>query len=88
MANKRQPKKKKKEQEAKELPPEFNEPWIAKRTGYLIITLMSLGFTIFIAWQLWPTEGWTGILWGLGIGASLWAVFLLSMGFNKFVRGR
>jgi hypothetical protein len=85
MANKKHPKKKK-EQEPKKDVPEFNEPWLAKRTGLTIMTLMSLGFTIFIAWQLWPTERWTGILWGLGIGASLWAVFLLSFGFNKLVR--
>ena len=85
MANKKQPKKKK-EAEPKKIPPNINDPWIAKRTGFMIITLMSLGFTIFVSWQLYPTEGFTGILWGLGIGISLWLVFLLSLGFNKLVR--
>lgn len=86
MANKKQPKKKKQEEAPKKIAPITNEPWIAKRTGFLIITLMSLGFTIFVAWQLYPTEGITGILWGLGIGLSLWFIFLLSLGFNKLVR--
>ena len=86
MANKKQPKKKKQEVEPKKIPPNINDPWIAKRTGFMIITLMSLGFTIFVSWQLYPTEGFTGILWGLGIGISLWLVFLLSLGFNKLVR--
>ncbi len=85
MANKKQPKKKK-EQKPKKVAPATNEPWIAKRTGFLIITLMSLGFAIFVTWQLFPTEGSTGILWGLGIGLSLWVIFLLSLGFNKLVR--
>jgi hypothetical protein len=85
MANKKQPQKKK-VQEPKKVAPVTNEPWIAKRTGFLIITLMSLGFTIFVTWQLYPTEGFTGVLWGLGIGISLWVVFLLSLGFNKLVR--
>lgn len=87
MANKKQPKKKKEEEEP-QIPPITNGPWIAKRTGFTIITLMSLGFTIFVSWQLYPTEGFTGILWGAGIGLSLWAIFLLSLGFNKLVRRR
>lgn len=86
MANKKQPKKKKIPEEQKKIPPERNEPWIAKRTGFLIITLMSLGFTIFVSWQLYPTEGFKGLLWGAGIGLSLWVIFLLSLGFNKLVR--
>ncbi|MCB9421798.1 MAG: hypothetical protein H6667_18505 [Ardenticatenaceae bacterium] len=89
MANKKVPKKKKEAREEKEpqkVPPITNEPWIAKRTGLLIITFMSLGFTIFVSWQLYPTEGFKGLLWGAGIGLSLWVVFLLSLGFNKLVR--
>jgi hypothetical protein len=86
MANKKQSKKRKKEKSPQKEAPAINEPWIAKRTGILIITLMSLGFTIFVAWQLYPTEGLKGIWWGLGIGLSLWVVFLLSLGFNKLVR--
>lgn len=85
MANKKQSKKKNKE-EPKKIPPEINEPWIARRTGILIITVMSLGFTVFVSWQLYPAEGFKGILWGAGIGLSLWVVFLLSLGFNKLVR--
>lgn len=88
MANKKQPKKKKEEEEPQKVSPITNGPWIAKRTGFTIITLMSLGFTIFVSWQLYPTEGFTGILWGAGIGLSLWAIFLLSLGFNKLVRRR
>jgi hypothetical protein len=86
MANKKQPRKNKEQKEPKKAAPLTNDPWIAKRTGFIIITLLSLGFTIFVAWQLYPTEGFTGILWGLGIGLSLWVVFLLSLGFNKLVR--
>ena len=85
MANKKQPKKEK-EEKPKKVAPNINEPWIAKRTGILIITLMSLGFTVFVSWILYPAEGLKGILWGAGIGLSLWVVFLLSLGFNKLVR--
>ncbi len=85
MAHEKQPKRKKEEKAPKKEVPNVNEPWIAKRTGFLIITVMSLGFTIFVAWQLYPAEGWNGIWWGLGIGLSLWAVFLLSLGFKELV---
>lgn len=86
MTKKTRPKNKQDEKEPKKIPPNINDPWIAKRTGFIIITLMSLGFTIFVTWQLYPTEGFKGLLWGAGIGFSLWVVFLLSLGFNKLVR--
>lgn len=69
--------------------PRLNEPWLSKRTGLIIMILFTLGFAVFMAWQLAPTEG-TGraILWGLGFGAATWVVFGLALAFNRFLRRR
>lgn len=86
MTKRKRRKKNGEEAPLKEEAPITNEPWIKQRTGLGIIGVMSLAFAIFIIWQLYPTEGAGSILWGLGIGASLWAVFGLSLAFNSFVR--
>jgi hypothetical protein len=88
MATNKKQSKRKKPEEPKKVAPNINEPWIAKRTGTLLITLISLGFAIFVSWQLYPTEGIKSLLWGAGFGLGIWGVFLLSLGFNKFVRRR
>ena len=92
MANKS----KQKEKEAKRLADEqidaeirqaMSEPWIQQRSGLIMMVLLSLGFAVFMAWQLYPTEGLgRSLLWGLGSAAALWVIFLLAFGFNKLVR--
>ena len=64
------------------------ETWLSKRTGLMVMILLSLGLAVFMTWQLYPTEGSGAILWGLGFAASIWAVFGLAYLFNIFVRGK
>ncbi|MBK8987224.1 MAG: hypothetical protein IPM39_14280 [Chloroflexi bacterium] len=65
----------------------MSEPWIQQRSGLILMALLSLGFAVFMAWQLYPTEGLgRSLLWGLGSAAALWVIFLLAFGFNKLVR--
>lgn len=66
-----------------------SEPWLSKQTGLRAIGVISLLLAVFTAWQLWPAEGpFRAILWGLGFGVAIWAVFFLSLTFNNWVRGR
>ncbi len=89
MANKKQPRKKKEEKTPKKEVPNINDPWIGQRVGLRFMALLSLVLAIYMAWQLWPSEGPLGsILWGLGFGAAIWGVFGLSLAFNKYVRRR
>ena len=70
-------------------PPSFDEPWLSKRTGLRVVTILSLGLAVFITWQLQPTEGLGGaLLWGLAFGGSIWVVFFLSYTFNTWARKR
>lgn len=86
MANKTKGKNKKKE---KKTVPETNEPWIGKQTGLLAMIILTVGFAIFMTWQLIPSEGFGGaLLWGLGFALVLWAIFGLAFAFNSWVRGR
>ena len=65
------------------------EPWISKRTGLIIMSLVSLALAIFITWTLSPALGLgEALLWGLGFGAAMWGVFALALAFNKRIRGR
>ena len=65
----------------------LNEPWLAKRSGVMMMGVLSVGFALFMIWQLYPTEGvGRSILWGLGSGVALWLIFFLGLGFNKLVR--
>ncbi len=64
------------------------EAWLSKRTGLVVMILLSLGLAAFMIWQLYPSEGSGAILWGLGFAASIWAVFGLAFLFNVFVRGK
>lgn len=85
--NKRRPAQKKKSD--RQPPPQGNEPWLSKRTGLTVIALFSLAFAAFVAWQLAPSEGiGRAILWGLGFGLGIWAVFGLALAFNTWVRRR
>ena len=64
------------------------EAWLSKRTGIVVMILLSLGLAAFMTWQLYPSEVSGAILWGIGFAASIWAVFGLAYLFNVFVRGK
>ncbi len=69
--------------------PNLNEPWLSRRTGLIVMALLSLGVAAFMAWNLAPSEGlFRAILWGLGFTVAIWAVFGLSYAFNTWVRRR
>jgi len=66
----------------------FNDPWIPKKTGLIVVAIVSIALVIFLAYSYFvpafgPVEG---ILWALGFGASIWIVFGGFYAFNKFVR--
>ena len=61
---------------------EFNEaelrkPWIQKKTGILVITILSIAMAIFVAANIIMGSGdWgRGILFGVLFGGSIWLVF-------------
>lgn len=58
------------------------------RTGLIAMGAISLVMAVLVTWQLYAAEGLTAILWGLGFGLALWAIFALALGFNTWVRGR
>lgn len=66
-----------------------SDPWLSKGTGLRGMSVLSLVLAAFIVWQLYPSEGLLGsLLWGLGFGIAIWAVFTLSLAFNNWVRRR
>lgn len=67
---------------------QLNDPWLSKRTGLIVMVVISLALAGYIIWQLYPTEGLGSIWWGLGFAASIWVVFGIFYLFNVFVRGR
>lgn len=78
---------KQRQQQAKQRP--VSKPWLSETTGYRTVAVVSLLLAVFIAWQVWPAEGAVrAILWGLGFGAAIWGVFLLTLAFNNWVRSR
>jgi hypothetical protein len=69
--------------------PNLNEPWLSKRTGLIIMAVLSLGIAAFMAWNLAPSEGiFRAVLWGLGFAAAIWGIFGLSFAFNTWMRRR
>jgi hypothetical protein len=79
----------KKEQKKQDQETDPTSPWLAMRTGLTIVTILSIGMAIFVAWTVIPaTSTVEGILWGLGFGAGIWFVFVLAFAFNRFVRGK
>ncbi len=79
----------KKEQRKQEQEIDPTSPWIGMQTGLIVITILSIGMAVFVAWTVIPaTSTREGILWGLGFGAGIWFVFVLALAFNRFVRGK
>jgi hypothetical protein len=86
--------KKKRQKSEKQTPkkpqvPDTNEPWLSKRTGLIVISVISIAFASYMIWQLRPVLGLSeALLWGLGYGAAIWGVFALALAFNRWVRRR
>lgn len=69
--------------------PVTNEPWLSQRTGRIVIIVVSLALVAFMTYQLTPPLGFgEALLWGIGFGAAIWGVFLLSYAFNRWMRRR
>lgn len=65
----------------------MNQPWIQMRSGLKIMTVASLFITVFIAWQLVPSEGFLkGVGWGIVFGLSMWLIFFAGVWFNHWMR--
>jgi hypothetical protein len=65
----------------------MNQPWIQMRSGLKIMAVASLFITVFIAWQLVPSEGFLkGVGWGIVFGLSMWLIFFAGVWFNHWIR--
>ena len=79
----------KKEQRKQEQEIDPTSPWIGMQTGLIVITILSIGMAIFVAWTVIPaTSTRARAPWGLAIAEGLWFVFVLALAFNRFVRGK
>lgn len=56
---------------------DLRTPWIQKKTGRIVITILSIVVMIFVAANIIMESGeWgRGILYGVGFGGSIWLVF-------------
>jgi polyferredoxin len=83
----KQPAKKKMTEEEIKKEMKIGEPWIQMNTGMKVIAILSIVMAIYITWNLTPSEGfWMALVWGVGFGASLWAIFLGGLLINKIFR--
>jgi uncharacterized membrane protein len=63
------------------------KPWISMRSGTIIIIITSIGMAVLTAIQAIPIKGWVaGILWGVGFGAFIWALFFGMIYINRLLR--
>jgi hypothetical protein len=61
--------------------------WIPIRTGMIAISIVSLAMFAWTAYQTIPAIGiWSGLLYALIAGGSLWLVFLVAILFHRFMR--
>ena len=62
---------------------DFSKPWLQRRTGFIVITIISIAIMILVAVQIIMGSGdWgRGLLWGILFGGSIWFVFF---GMNWF----
>ena len=66
---------------------DFSDPWLGKKTGLIVIAILSVALVIFLAFTFIPALGLAeGLLWSLGFGATIWIIFGGYYAFNKFVR--
>lgn len=89
MAKKSGRKKQKKSGEKDQNRSAYNDPWLGQRTGLLIMGLASLVLAVLVVWETQSAVGMgQALIWGIGFGLSLWAVFLLFYVFNRWIRRR
>ena len=87
----RQAREKRERREKRSTPASHNDPWLSRRTGLILITVISLLVAVFMGWNASTAEniGWgEALLWGLGFGVSIWVIFVVSMLFFGWIRGR
>ena len=67
---------------------DLTKPWIQKRTGFFVITIVSIGIMILVAAQIIMGSGdWArGLLWGFLFGGSIWFVFFGMNWFHSLFR--
>jgi len=76
-----------KQEESLEKQLKVGEPWIERSTGIRLLALLSILMAVYMTWQLEPSLGfWEALLWGLGFGGSLWAIFYGMQLFRKILR--
>jgi hypothetical protein len=87
------PKKKKSDNQSKIKEKEFMEamkpgqPWISRAQGIKWMIVLSILVAGYMTWNLTPSEGfWKALLWGIGFGASMWAIFYGMQLFRKILR--
>ena len=69
---------------------ELRKPWIKKRTGYIVIAVVSIALGAMTAAQIIMGSGdWGhGILWGVIFAAMVWLVFFGMAWFQTMLRGK
>ena len=67
---------------------ELRKPWLQKKTGILVIAVLSIAVTILVAVQIIMGSGdWgRGLLWGFIYGGSIWLVFYGMNWFHSLFR--
>ena len=76
-----------KDKESNSAPLAMNQSWLSMRNGLIIMTLVSLAFSGFVAWNYYESAGiYKAILIGLMFGGILWAIFIANLYFNRFIR--
>lgn len=67
--------------------PRRNDPWISKRTGFTVMTIMSLAMAAYMGYVVYTVDGfWQGLLWAGITAGAIWGVFFLSYSFNTIMR--
>ncbi|MDX1612710.1 MAG: hypothetical protein R3300_00290 [Candidatus Promineifilaceae bacterium] len=87
----RQVREKRERREKRSEPPRHNDPWLSRRTGLIVVAVISLIVAVFMTWNASTADdiGWgEALLWGLGFGVSIWVIFSLSLLFFGWIRGR
>ena len=64
------------------------EPWIAMRTGVIIIAIISIVFAVLTGYQAYQSEKdlLDSILLGLAFGGGIWVIFFGNILINRFLR--